>query len=283
MNPDRQPYEGHIQPDTYWCLYEAVRVTEGEDKGAVTEKLYEDRVIRILAPHPDKGWLFEHVQAGDKNEAEMLAAGLTGPAIIPDQNVRMLYRPLPDKSFVEAAQKLLEDLGFDIRDPSAEDASDSQESAPGQPEIPDESPTPVVELTPQDEATIEKHKRVAERYARNDPDRYLKGYPNAEFENDYLDDGAGDVWMYPEDVDRLSLYNSSVPTGVYEGKCWLRYRPERAQIDGGWREATETTLCAYVEDPNDPRKMRIKTWAIYVETPEERTKRHVAEAEAPHG
>lgn len=56
--------------------------------------------------------------------------------------------------------------------------------------------------------------------------------------------------MVPGDVEKLSDYSCSIPSGVYEGKMWKRAR-DRREPEGGW------FLCWYEPD-GDPDMMAIR-------------------------
>lgn len=84
-----EPYEGDIEPLTVW----AIRTADGE--------VHSEYLVRLIAPLPreskfyksyakDGGaWLYERVRHGKHPGVEVM----NEIGLMPDRNLRMLYRP----------------------------------------------------------------------------------------------------------------------------------------------------------------------------------------------
>lgn len=77
-------WPGHIEPDTIWRL----KPTDvmNEEKRAECDGYR----IRVLAPHPDGGWIEQRVLHGGR-APRMDERELT---VIPEINLRLLYEPV---------------------------------------------------------------------------------------------------------------------------------------------------------------------------------------------
>lgn len=91
-----------------------------------------------------------------------------------------------------------------------------------------------------------------DRYDRTlDESNYMEGYPHA-----YVDHGQGRVYMTEADVERLSEYSTSLPTGVSVGKIWKRAVSDGTRMPG----FTGFLLGFYWEEADTPEGHHIIDW-----------------------
>lgn len=80
-------FKGHVAVGSYW-----VGVQVEDDKRRTCEGEFE---IRILAPYPEGGWIYERMVYQGKHRTDTLfPAELRDLGIMPDENLRRLFQPM---------------------------------------------------------------------------------------------------------------------------------------------------------------------------------------------